>query len=91
MLSSEKIGKHIEFVTRKLDNIVKKEDLDIKDMADLQRYAFTLESLTHSKQICQSMESADYSSENHKRPESFEDKLRYARHRPVEGYIPERG
>lgn len=91
MLTSEKIGKHINFVTRKLDNIVKKEDLDIKDMADLQRYAFTLESLTRSKQICHSLELNDTSEVTRKRQKDFEEQLRNARSRSMEGYVPERG
>lgn len=51
---SEEIARlqhQIEFIISRIDQIIKLKNINIKDMADMQRYADTLEHLVNARDI----------------------------------------
>lgn len=51
---SEEIARlqhQIEFIISRIDQIIKLKNINIKDMADIQRYADTLEHLVNARDI----------------------------------------
>lgn len=86
MSNSVKLHNQIEIVTQKLDTILEKDNLTIHDMADIQRYASTIESLMNAKHLQWEMEGCPAIPQSFEVVHSRRDLLNQH-----EGYIPERG